>query len=412
MLPASPDKIGVFVAGGPAPGINAVIKGIVQEAENVDVRVSGYLDGARGLVHDHFVDLNRRIVENVHILGGSILGTSRYRIDEEGGDLERIVSQLHREGVDGLISIGGEGTLQLADCLRRAGLRVVHVPKTIDNDIAGLEQSFGFDTAVHEAGRMLSAVKLDAEAGDHWFVVEIMGRYTGHLALEAGLSAGCTRVLIPEDGPINVDDLLALMQTRAACGQDWGVILVAESAHFGEGYITRYGRLGGVAEELANRLDQHCQTAGLRRSIRTSNLGYFLRCARPTAFDRAYAAKLGYGAARFILDPQLSGQMVTVEHDHLVGVPMEEVAGKTKPVDLGGVRYAALCAMAGYESARVTLAGQKRALDGAAKAIRWLDYHADLETIRALAMRLGVPAETVIEVLQELARLDEAGEGT
>jgi len=398
-------RIGVFVAGGPAPGINAVIKGIVQEAENAGVRVAGYVDGARGLVNAHFVDLTRRMVENIHILGGTILGTSRYRIDDEGRDLARIVAQLQRDGVDALISIGGEGTLQLADCLRRAGLRVVHVPKTIDNDIAGLDQSFGFDTAVHTAARMLTAVKLDAEAGDHWFAVEIMGRYTGHLALQAGLAAACTRVLIPEDGPIDVEGLIGLMRTRAACGQDWGVLLVAESANFGQGYITRYGRLGGVAEELAQRLDERCAAEGLRRSIRTSNLGYFLRCARPTAYDRAYAAELGYGAVRFILDPARSGQMVTVKDDHLVGVPMEAVAGETKPVDLTGVRYAALQAVAGYESARVTLAGQKRALDGAAKAIRWLDYHADLDTVTSLAMRLGVPVETVIDVLQELSQL-------
>lgn len=401
------DRIGVFVAGGPAAGINGVIKGLVQEAGNAGIKVSGYLDGARGLVHGEFVELTRQMCENIHFLGGSIIGTSRYRIDPERGDIARIVENLRREGIDGLVSIGGEGTLALADSLRQAGFRIVHVPKTIDNDIAGLEQSFGFDTAVHEAARMLTAVKLDADASDLWFVVEIMGRYTGHLALEAGLAAGCTRVLIPEDGPINVAELVDLMRMRQECGQNWGVILVAESANFGEGYITRGGRLGGVAEALALRLEAACAEAGLSAKIRTSNLGYFLRCAQPTAFDRSYALKLGLGGARFIMDPACTGQMVTIRDDHFVGVPMGEVAGKVKQVDRSGIRYAALHAIQNYESARLTTEEHKAALARAPQVLRWLDCNANLDTVEKLAMRLGVPTESVLAVLAELAQTEQ-----
>jgi 6-phosphofructokinase 1 len=404
------DRIGVFVAGGPAAGINGVIKGIVQEAGNAGIKVNGYLDGARGLVEGEFVELTRRMVENIHFLGGSIIGTSRHRIDPEKGDVARIVENLRREGIDGLVSIGGEGTLALADSLRQAGFRIVHVPKTIDNDIAGLDQSFGFDTAVHEAARMLTAVKLDAEASDLWFVVEIMGRYTGHLALEAGLASGCTRVLIPEDGPIDMAELVNLVRSRSECGQHWGVILVAESANFGEGYITRGGRLGGVADELAARLEGACGLGEVPVKIRTSNLGYFLRCAEPTAFDRSYALKLGLGGARFILDPACSGQMVTIQGDHFVGVPMGEVAGKVKLVDRTGIRYAALHAIQNYESARLSSQEQRAAMAQAPQALRWLDCHASLETVENLAMRLGVPAESVVAVLAELARLEAGGE--
>jgi ATP-dependent phosphofructokinase / diphosphate-dependent phosphofructokinase len=403
------DKIGVFVAGGPAPGINGVIKGIVQEADNSALRVLGFLDGADGLVHGRFVHLTRRMVEDIHIQGGSILGTSRYKMDAEGRDLARILDHLRREGVDGLISIGGEGTLQLADHLRRAGVRIVHVPKTIDNDIAGVAQTFGFDTAVHEASRMLTAVKLDAESSDLWFVVEIMGRYTGHLALEAGLAAGCTRVLIPEEGLVNIDELACMIDTRCRCGQPWGVILIAESAHFGEGCITRYGRLGGVSEALAERLEGVCGERKIPVRIRTSNLGYFLRCAIPTGFDRSYAAKLGLGAAQFIVDPARSGQMVSVVDDHLEAVPMEEVAGKVKAVDLSGIRYRALTAVTAYESARADLVDQTRTRDHAGKTLRWLDSHADAETVSAVAMRLGIPAETLLDVLHDLERV-QSGE--
>lgn len=404
-----PDKIGVFVAGGPAPGINGVIKGIVQEADNAGLDVLGYLDGARGLVQSQFVHLTRRMVENIHILGGSVIGTSRYKMDKEGRDLDAILTNLRREGIDGLVSIGGEGTLQLADHLRRAGVRVVHVPKTIDNDIAGVDQTFGFDTAVHEASRLLTAVKLDAQSGSSWFVVEIMGRLTGHLALEAGLASGCTRVLIPEDGEANLEELLALMACRAECGQNWGVILVSESVHFGAGLIQREGRLGGVGEELAERLKALVKERGLPCSVRTSNLGYFLRCAEPTGFDRSYAAKLGLGAGKFILDPERSGQMVTIQNDHLVGVPMETVAGKVKYVDCTGIRYNALQATEGYETTRISAAEKQRLLSTSHRAVDWLDAHCDPNTLGKLAMRLGIPIETLLETLDEMIRV-ETGE--
>ncbi len=406
---ANDQNIGVFVAGGPAAGINAVIKGIVEEADNVGINVLGFRDGAQGLVEGRFALLSRQMVEDIDILGGSLLGTSRYRIDSEGRDVARIVENLRREEVGGLGSIGGEGTLQLADHLRRNGVPIVHVPKTIDNDIAGVSQTFGFDTAVHEATRMLTAIKLDAKTTDSWFVVEIMGRNTGHLALEAGLASGATRVLIPEEGPIDVPGLVNLMTTRARCGRRWGVILVAEAAHFGEGPITRYGRLGGISEALAERLGIACQLAGLRAKVRTSNLGYILRCMEPTGYDRSYAAQLGFGAVQFLRDPERCGSMVTVKDDHLVPVRMEDVAGKTKLVELNGVRYKALKAFASYESAQSDLCDIERARAGAPEALHWLDEHATMETVEKVAMRLNVAPEDLLEAIQDLVRVETEG---
>ncbi|MFN3651296.1 MAG: 6-phosphofructokinase [Armatimonadota bacterium] len=394
-------KIGVFVAGGPAAGINGVLKGIVQEAENSGLRVLGFLNGAHGLVHGRFEHLTRARVENIQILGGSILGTSRHQLQPEAGDLTRILAHLERQGVEGLVSIGGEGTLQLADTLRRIGVRIVHVPKTIDNDIAGVSQSFGFDTAVYEATRMLTAIKLDAEASGSWFVVEIMGRFTGHLALEAGLAAGCTRVLVPEEGPIQFPDLLGFMKTRLHAGQNWGVILVAESAHFGDGHVMREERLGGIAEQLAVRLQEAVREENLPFKIRTSDLGYFLRCAEPTGYDRAYAAKLGVGAARYIQDPCRAGHMVVVEDDCLQSVPIERVAGVLKRANLLGARYQSLLAVAAYESAQMEARGRRQVWQAAAETLSWLGQHADLELVQEVAMRLGLPPETLLEVLQE-----------
>jgi 6-phosphofructokinase 1 len=348
-------NIGIFAAGGPAPGINGVIKGIVQEADNHGIRARGFEDGCHGLIHNRHVLLTREMVEDIHVMGGSILGTSRLHPLKVERGVERIIETLRAHAIDGVVSIGGEGTLQLAELLRKEGISIVHVPKTIDNDIQGIRQTFGFDTAVNEASRLLGAIKLDAESSGYWFIVEIMGRYTGHLAVEAGLAAGVTRVLIPEEGPIDLPALCELVARRREMEAPWGVILVAESAHFGEGYVTREGRLGGVAEALAERLGEALTKRNIPTSLRCADLGYFLRCAEPTGFDKAYAAKLGMGAVGFLLNDETMGCMVSIEEDRFVPIPLERVAGETKFVNLNGVRYLALKETERYESGRASL---------------------------------------------------------
>ncbi len=408
------NTLGIFVAGGPAAGINGVTKGIVQEADNHGIRVLGFLNGAAGLVNGQRVILTRRIVEDIHLLGGTILGTSRYNISQTEGGIERVLDNLKREGVEALISIGGEGTLQLADLLRRHGVPIVHVPKTIDNDIEGIQQTFGFDTAVNEASRLLSAVKLDADSSDLWFVIEIMGRYTGHLALEAGLAAGATRVLIPEDGPIDVGALCELVASRRAIGAFWGIIVVAESANFGDGYVTHEGRLGGVGELLAARLEGELATRNIPAKVRSSSLGYFLRCAEPTGFDKSYAAKLGMAAVDLIMDPRYDGHMVSIQDDHLVPIAMEQVAGKMKKVDLTGMRYRALKQSENYESGMVGLLARRTHRDLAPLVLDWLRENAVLDSCDNIALRLGAPLQEVRDTLEELVQRNELechGEG-
>jgi len=348
-------NIAVFAAGGPAPGINGVTKGIVQEAHNHGIQVHGFQDGCHGLIHNRHVLLTREMVEDIHVMGGTILGTSRLHPLKVERGVERILETLQKHAIDGVISIGGEGTLQLAELLRKNNVSIVHVPKTIDNDIQGIRQTFGFDTAVNEAARLLGAIKLDADSSGYWFVVEIMGRYTGHLAVEAGLAAGVSRVLIPEEGPIDLDALCDLVECRRDINAPWGVILVAESAHFGEGYVTRDGRLGGVAEALVARLGEALAKRGVSVSLRCADLGYFLRCAEPTGFDKAYAAQLGMGAVGFLLNDETMGCMVSIEDDRFVPIPLERVAGEIKRVNLNGVRYRALKESERYESGRTSL---------------------------------------------------------
>jgi 6-phosphofructokinase len=401
------NTLGIFVAGGPAAGINGVTKGIVQEADNYGIRVLGFLNGAEGLVNGQRVLLSRRIVEDIHLLGGTILGTSRFNIRNTERGVERVLETLRREGVEGLISIGGEGTLQLADVLRQNGIRIIHVPKTIDNDIWGIPQTFGFDTAVNEAARLLSAVKLDADSSDLWFVAEVMGRYTGHLALEAGLAAGATRVLIPEEGLIDVGALCELVAGRRTIGANWGMIVVAESAHFGQGCIMHEGRLGGVGAELASCLEQALTERQIPAKVRSSSLGYFLRCAEPTGFDRSYAAKLGLAAVDLILEPANNGHMVSIQDDKVVPIPMEQVAGKTKFVDLTGMRYRALKQSESYESGTAGLLARRTRRDLAPLILDWLRNNAVLDTCDNIALRLGAAPQEVRDTLEELVHRNE-----
>jgi 6-phosphofructokinase 1 len=352
---ASPHSIGVFVAGGPASGINGVIRGIVQEAHNHGIRVTGFRDGAEGLIYDRTCQLTRAVVEDIHLMGGSILGTSRLDPRDIDGSVDRVRANLSKHCVHGLISIGGEGTLQLAELLLGNGVAIVHVPKTIDNDIEGIDQTFGFDTAVNEAARLLGAIKLDADTSNLWFVVEIMGRYTGHLALEAGIAAGVTRVLIPEEGPIDLGALCDIVAARREIDALWGVILAAESAYFDEDPLVSKKPLGGIGEIIAQRLAAELDRRKVPARIRTARMGYFLRCAEPTGFDKSYAAKLGMAAVSCLLTEKTIGTMVSIRDDRLVPIPIERVAGKVKRVDLSGLRYRALQECHRYEGCRAGL---------------------------------------------------------
>jgi 6-phosphofructokinase 1 len=182
-----------------------------------------------------------------------------------------------------------------------------------------------------------------------------MGRYTGHLALESGIAAGVTRVLIPEEGPIDLDALCEMVAARRAIHANWGVILAAESAYFDEDPLVTQKPVGGIGEILAKKLREELEHRKIPARIRTASLGYFLRCAEPTGFDKSYAAKLGMTSVSCLLNEKTVGTMVSIVDDRLVPVPIESVAGKVKRVDLSGVRYLALQECHRYESCRAGL---------------------------------------------------------
>jgi 6-phosphofructokinase len=221
-------------------------------------------------------------------------------------------------------------------------------------------------------------------------------------------------VLIPEEGPINLDELCRLVDSRREIGANWGVILVAESANFGDGHVMKDGRLGGVGELLAVRLEKELAARQIPAKVRTSSLGYFLRCAEPTGFDKAYAARLGMAAVDLILDPATDGHMVSFQDERLQPIRMEESAGKYKLVDLSSIRYRALKQSESYESGTAGLLARRTQRDLGPLIIEWLRDNAVLDTCPNIAMRLGLPLNEVQETMEELVQRNEVqshGEG-
>ena len=329
-----PARIGVLTGGGDAPGLNAVIRAVVKAAAHVGTQIVGLEDSFDGLMAD---DKSRLLtpadVTGILRLGGTILGTKR------GGDLPSTVDgasdRFKALGLDGLICIGGDGTLTIAYELFKRGLPIVAVPKTIDNDIAGTNSCFGFDTAVSFATDAIDRLHTTAHAHHRIMVVEVMGRYTGWIALHAGVAGGADVVLIPEI-PFDLNSVATCMRERERGGARFSIVVVAEGAMPKGGHRSivakasegQAERLGGVADRVA------CQLANLTgKETRAVVLGHLQRGGAPTAFDRTLATRFG-GAAIELLRRRQSGIMVANHPPNIVPVPLADVVGRKKPVPL------------------------------------------------------------------------------
>ena len=329
---------GILVGGGPAPGINGVIGAAAILARRRDMRVLGIPNGFAGLMAGDLQgvrELHIAEVSRIHQLGGSILQTSRADPSRDPVALARTLESLARLGVDHLITIGGDGTAHAAHQVAEragAGLRVAHVPKTIDNDLplpAGIP-TFGFETAREEGARIVARLMEDARTTGRWYVVVMMGRTAGHLALGAAKSAGATLALVAEEfasGPIRLGRVARILEgaivKRAALGRQHGVAVVAEgigerlaAEDLAEGDHPRdaHGRvrhaeipLGAL---LAERAQRGAAELGIALPVIAKDVGYELRCAAPNAFDAEYTRDLGSGAVRVLLAGQ-SGVMIT-----------------------------------------------------------------------------------------------------
>ncbi|MFZ4585459.1 MAG: 6-phosphofructokinase [Acidimicrobiia bacterium] len=331
-------RIGILTGGGDCPGLNAVIRAIVRKGEGVyGHQLIGFRHGWRGVLEGETVELTIESTRGLLHKGGTILGTSRTNPYKDHDGEAKVKASLERHNIDALIAIGGEDTLGVAAKLTAAGMPVVGVPKTIDNDLSATDFTFGFNTAVQIATDALDRLHSTAESHDRVMVVEVMGRHAGWIALYSGLAGGADVILIPER-EFDVAEVVAHLQRRHERA-NFSIVVVAEGAQPKAGSLTlvdqgvdEFGhvRLGGISNALAEEIE-----ARTGYETRVTILGHVLRGGTPTAYDRVLATRFGIAAIDAVED-QAFGSMVALQGAEVVRVPVSAgvAALKTVPEDL------------------------------------------------------------------------------
>ncbi len=346
-------RIAICTGGGDAPGLNAVIRAVVIGAANRGWECYGIREGFNGILFPErypeggVYRLTREKVSGIGHLGGTILGTTNRgnplhfpmkMPDGTTKDVDRtdeILEFFAKKELDALVSVGGDGSLTIANALHLKGLRVVGVPKTIDNDLDKTFTTFGFDTAVAFATECIDRLHTTAESHQRVMVVEVMGRYAGWIALHAGIASGAHGILMPEI-PFNPDKVAAKILDRDNEGHMYSIVVVAEGAEPAHGHravlepaeIGHAERLGGIGERVAKALQDRTG-----KDTRVVVLGHLLRGGSPTSFDRLAAMRFGTAAVRALAEGQ-SGVMVALAFPNVNYVALEDVAGRMKGVPL------------------------------------------------------------------------------
>jgi ATP-dependent phosphofructokinase / diphosphate-dependent phosphofructokinase len=349
-------RVAISTGGGDAPGLNAVIRAVVLSAYYRGWKCYGIQRGYEGLLSfNGVVPLGPPEGRGITHLGGTILGTTnrgnpfRYVMRRESGEeyeLDRsddLVAAFRASGFDAMISIGGDGSLQISHDLWRKGLPIVGVPKTIDNDVSGTQRTFGFDSAVATATEAIDKLHSTAESHDRVMVVELMGRYAGWITLYSGLSGSADVILLPEI-PFDIEKVCEKIRSREAAGRHFSIVVVAEGARPRDGtveLVERRGvgtvdRLGGIASKVARTIEHHTG-----KETRTLVLGHLQRGGSPTTYDRLLALRFGAAAVRAIADGAF-GTMVGLNGPDITRVPLEQVVGRAKnvPLDSDTIRTA------------------------------------------------------------------------
>ena len=367
-------KMAILVGGGPAPGINSVIGAATIRAALEGIEVVGIRDGFQWIMQgdiDHVQDLTIKEISRIHFRGGSQIGISRANPTKDPQHLENAVISLLRLNVDQLITIGGDDTAFSAMKLSEKAdgrIRVVHVPKTIDNDLdlPSYVDTFGFQTARHVGVHIVQNLMVDAQTTSRWYFVIGMGRKAGHLALGMGKAAGATLTLIPEEFTETgihlkaiVDTLVGAIVKRLSYGRKDGVAIIAEGVvlglppedlkNLGEVERDAHGHLRiaevNLSEILKKEVQRRLAGFGLKTTIVAKNIGYELRCADPIPFDMEYTRDLGYCATKYLLTGG-NAAMISIQGGHFVPVPFSEMidpaTGRTavRLVDINSARYA------------------------------------------------------------------------
>ena len=339
-------RLGILTGGGDCPGLNAVIRATVARTlRTYDGHVLGFQDGWRGLLTNRVVELDLNSIAGILPRGGTMLGTSRVDPFREEGGLDGIRRAFAMHQLDGLLVCGGDGTLAAACRVSEAGLPLIGIPKTIDNDVAGTDYSFGFDTALTTVVRAVDALHSTAESHDRVIVLEVMGRTVGWLALCAGIAGGADVVVAPEE-PSSIASVCELIRHRMARGRDFSIVVVAEGATFlpdPDGTTLEiemrhdsFGRprYGGIGEALARRIEEQ-----LGVETRTVTLGYVQRGGTPTAFDRLLGTRMGVKAVDLAAEKRF-GCMVSLQGLKVDAVPLEVVRQGPRAVDRSVIEVA------------------------------------------------------------------------
>jgi phosphofructokinase-like protein len=336
-------KIGMLTGGGDCPGLNAVIRAVVRKGTfHYGDEFVGFLEGWRGLTEDKTMPLDLSTVGGILPRGGTILRTSRTNPAKHGDGLERCAANLKKHGCDALIAIGGDDTLSVAQKLFANGMKVVGVPKTIDNDLAGTDFTFGFDTAVNVATGAIDRVHTTAEAHNRVIVVEVMGRDSGWIAAYSGIGGGADVILVPEV-PFDIEEVAELIRQRHARGRYFSIVVAAEGAKFaGGGGEAQAGtpvlqdvgrdefghlRLGGIGEVLAREIEK--RTGFETRSV---VLGHIQRGGSPSAFDRVLATRYGLGAIDMVHRGEF-GHMAALRGNKIISIPLADAIASNRKLD-------------------------------------------------------------------------------
>jgi 6-phosphofructokinase 1 len=336
--------VGILTGGGDCPGLNAAIRATVRGLVAHDLDAVGIRDGWRGLAEGSLVPLTRRAVGGILPRGGTILGTSGYDPFREEGGVAAILERCRTREIDGVVAIGGEGTLGIAHRLHvEHGFPVVGVPKTIDNDLAGTDVTIGFDTAVHVCTEAIDRLHTTAESHNRVMVVEVMGRNTGWIAFASGIAGGADVILVPEH-PTAIEDACDQIRRRHEDGRDFSIVVVAEgyplTRRTGEQErvvvqdVDAYGyeRLGGIGRVVAAEIGR---LTGFE--TRVTVLGHVQRGGTPTARDRLVATRLGIEAAE-LASSATWGRMAAVHGDEIAHVSLELAIRTRKVVPDGWIR--------------------------------------------------------------------------
>ena len=326
-------SIGILTSGGDCPGLNAVIRGAVLKAQIYKEEIVGFKNGWRGVVQGDIMPLTRKDIQGISKQGGTILGTSRTNPFEGEGGADRVRENMERLGIDSMIAIGGEGTLAAAKRLTDAGIKIVGVPKTVDNDLSATDYTFGFDTAVQIATEAMDRLRTTGDSHGRCMVAEVMGRHVGWIALHSGMAAGAHVILIPEQ-KTSLDEIVKWVEAVKDRGRA-PLVVVAEGFHLdsmddphSERGLDAFGRprLGGIGELLAPIIEER---TGLE--TRATTLGHIQRGGTPSAYDRVLATRYGMAAVDSVIHGRW-GRMVSLSGTSITHVAFEDALGKLNTV--------------------------------------------------------------------------------